>query len=105
MKNQNPQFTKTSADDLRLAFGAFLKVYAPDSQANDTLLALFEKQFRKPISVKVQTHWNRCDLIMNYINQLQGEVTQELIETQRKMIFYNIFPVKYRNAFATSKDL
>ena len=50
-----------SPNDLKLAFEAFLKIYAPDPQAKDTLLALFEKIFRKTIPVIVQTHWNQCD--------------------------------------------
>ena len=77
MKAQEPELIKASLDDLNTAFAAFLKIYAPNSQSKDTLLALFKKQCRIPMSAKVQTHKNQCDLIIHYINQLQGEITQE----------------------------
>ena len=101
----NVSLDETSANYLKVAFEAFLKVYAPDPQAKDTLLSSFDKRFKKPIPTDVQTHWNRRDLIMDYIDQLQGEVTQDLTNNQRKMMFYNTFPAKWRNVLATSKDL
>ena len=47
----NPALNETSSNDLKLAFKDFLKIYAPDPQAKNTLLALFEKRFRKPIQL------------------------------------------------------
>ena len=42
---------------------------------------------------------------MDYIDQLQVAVSQELTDTQRKVMFYNKFPAKWRNVFTTNKDL
>ena len=105
MDEQNPKLDKGNKDDLKLAFKGYLEIYTPDPQAKDTLLASFDKKFRKPIEQEVQAHWNRIDLIMDYADQLRGERIQKLTKNERKMFFYNTFPAKWRNLFATTNDL
>ena len=105
IKDAVPQYNKSSGSDLRKAFTEYLDIYTPDPQAKDTMISNIEKKLRKPITAEVQAHWNRIDLLFDYIDQLRGERTQTLTVNERKMYFYKTFPLKWRNGFATTQNL
>ena len=66
ISEHNLSLDESCQDDGKLAFAAFLEIYTPGLQAQDTLLTSVEKQSRKPIVVDVQTHWNHVNLIIYY---------------------------------------
>ena len=57
---------------LKQAFSDYLKVYAKDPQVKDRMIASIQTKLRKPMMEWVHDHYNRLDLLMDYINLLPG---------------------------------
>ena len=51
MDNGNPQFAKTE-EDLKRALSEYLKIYTPDPQAKDTMIANMDKLFQKQLKLE-----------------------------------------------------
>lgn len=92
---------------LNEALSDFIKTYAKDTMAKDTMLSSLEHgSFRKPLETSVVEHINRCEMLFDYIDLLQGDRTTKISEKERKMYFFKSFPNAWKEAFIkTAKDL
>jgi len=92
---------------LNEALSDFIKTYAKDTMAKDTMLSSLEHgSFRKPLESSVVEHLNRCEMLFDYIDLLQGDRKTNLSEKERKMYFFKSFPNAWKEAFIkTAKDL
>ena len=82
---------------LEEAMKDFIKNWAKDSRAKDTMLKNIKREFRKPMGADVHEHHVRFDLLMDYIDLLPStEITTKITEVEKKDFFFETFPTNWR---------
>ena len=86
------------------AKNAFIKEYAEDEDARDTVIAAFTTgDFLKPAEVSVKDHFTRIMEICSYINLLPSTINSgALTDNQKKNLFFNSFPKTWRYDYKRS---
>ena len=85
----------------------FLEDKVKDDTCKDTVLATFynERTYTKPDDVSVEDHELHISQLCEYIDWLPGIRTGDLSDEERKNIFYNTFPKKWKLTFRNSHSV
>eukprot|EP00536_Pseudo-nitzschia_multiseries_P005261 jgi/Psemu1/12068/gm1.12068_g len=79
---------------------AYINVITPDPDAKGMMIAAFEHQhMTKTMEVSERDHFSRIDTVLDCIDMLPGDSNNNLIEQQRKRMFFKANPRPWQDAY------
>eukprot|EP00536_Pseudo-nitzschia_multiseries_P019486 jgi/Psemu1/60943/gm1.60943_g len=89
-----------SREGFKTTVQAYINAIIPDPDAKGTMIEAFEHHhMAKPKEVSERAHFNRIDMILNYIDMLPRDNNHNLTEQQRKRMFFKTHPKSWQDSY------
>eukprot|EP00536_Pseudo-nitzschia_multiseries_P016396 jgi/Psemu1/46049/gm1.46049_g len=89
-----------SREGFKTTVRAYINAIIPDPDAKGTMIEAFEHHhMAKPKEVSERAHFNRIDMILNYIDMLPRDNNHNLTEQQRKRMFFKTHPKSWQDSY------